>query len=527
MRPALIITSLVLLLAISVPYFIADKAPGREYVFGGFLLNPIDGNSYLAKMYQGWRGGWKFNLPFNQEPGSGAFIFLFYISLGHLARLTGLPLLLVFHLARLISSLILLFELHRFIRHIVNSLKMAGFLFTWVVLGSGLGWLGLFFGAFTTDFWVAEAYPFLAMYSNPHFPLGLALMLRLLESPGKAISQARLAGFGRSLMLVMASMALALCLPFGSVQVLMFLGGWIIVEGIIRRLLKKKPLGEELALASAHTDPLFSLGRRYLLIIAGCLPVLGYDYWATISDPILSGWNAQNITLTPAGWDILIAFSPAILLALVSARWSIPSYLIESRGVLVWFLLGFLLLYIPLDLQRRFITGWYIPVVCLAVIGLEKLWRQRGEINNVQAIFLIMLSLPTNVIILLTGMYGIRTHDPLLYLSRDEALALRWIADNSFPDDLILASPEMGLFIPAHTGRRVIYGHPFETVEAEKKKQEVISFFAGCGGCEKAYLFEKGVDYIFYGPREKELGVANFGIPVFISGDVEVFRVKN
>ena len=47
-------------------------------------------------------------------------------------------------------------------------------------IGSGLGWTVFAFGQMTGDFWVAEAYPFLSSYANPHFPIGLGLMLWIL-----------------------------------------------------------------------------------------------------------------------------------------------------------------------------------------------------------------------------------------------------------------------------------------------------------------------------------------------------------
>ncbi len=50
---------------ISARYILAYQDEG--YRFGGFLLNPIDGNTYLAKMYQGWQGSWRFSLPFTVE----------------------------------------------------------------------------------------------------------------------------------------------------------------------------------------------------------------------------------------------------------------------------------------------------------------------------------------------------------------------------------------------------------------------------------------------------------------------------
>lgn len=71
------------MLAVSLPYAWALAAGGDTHVFGGFLLNPIDGNSYLAKMMQGWSGAVTFTLPYTAEPGEGVILFVFYLFLGH------------------------------------------------------------------------------------------------------------------------------------------------------------------------------------------------------------------------------------------------------------------------------------------------------------------------------------------------------------------------------------------------------------------------------------------------------------
>ena len=56
---------------------------------------------------------------------------------------------------------------------------------------------------------------------------------------------------------------------------------------------------------------------------------------------------------------------------------------------------------------------------------------------------------------------------------------MEWIADNTNQSDLILADAEEGLYVPSYTGRRVIYGHPFETVQAEKERAFVAAIFYG------------------------------------------------
>ena len=168
------------LLAVCLPYFLAARGGNGDYIFNGFLLNPLDGNSYLAKMYQGWQGEWRFHLPFTPEPGNGAYIFLFYIALGHLGRITGLSLLSIFHTARILGSLAMLWSLWEFYKVVFPTQWSRRLAFVASSMGSGMGWLVINRGLITSDFWISEAYPFLSAYANPHFPLGLSLILGLM-----------------------------------------------------------------------------------------------------------------------------------------------------------------------------------------------------------------------------------------------------------------------------------------------------------------------------------------------------------
>ncbi len=168
-----------ILFALAFPYALAALNAKPDHVFVGFLLNPVDGSSYLAKMQQGWAGDWQFTLPFTAERSQGAYLFLYYIFLGHLARWFQLPILLVFHFARLFNSGILLFSLFTFLKRLFPARPdLVRNAFLLAACGSGMGWLPAMMGGYMPfDFWVAEAYPFLSMYSNPHFPLGLSLLV--------------------------------------------------------------------------------------------------------------------------------------------------------------------------------------------------------------------------------------------------------------------------------------------------------------------------------------------------------------
>ena len=95
------------------PFVYAYLAAPPGLTFAGFIVNTQDGNSYLAKMREGYEGAWLFRLAFTPEDQRGLFVFTLYLALGHLARLTSLPLALVFHLARAASGLFLLLTVYR------------------------------------------------------------------------------------------------------------------------------------------------------------------------------------------------------------------------------------------------------------------------------------------------------------------------------------------------------------------------------------------------------------------------------
>jgi hypothetical protein len=129
-----------------------------------------------------------------------------------------------------------------------------------------------------------------------------------------------------------------------------------------------------------------------------------------------------------------------------------------------------------------------------------------------------ILSLPTNIILMAGTINGIQTRDPMLYFSQSETSALQWIRENTAEDALILAGPVTGLYIPAQTGRRVIYGHPFETVDAEQMKDDVINYYCGLLDCTQ-FLKQNNIDYVFWGAREMV-----FGSVPFSCGEKEVYK---
>jgi hypothetical protein len=494
----------IVLLVISLPYVIAPGIVGQGYVFNGFLFNPLDGNSYLAKMVEGGRGDWKFTLPYTARPGEGAYLFLFYILLGKLAAFLSLGNILVFHIARILSALFLLLELRKFCRSLIpDDPDGAWKAFLASVLFSGMGWLVISVGRLTPDLVVPEAYPFLSSFANPHFPLSLALILFclrkiLLENEKSLQPLFLLTGF------ILANLS-----PFSVVVALL-----IIASCKLWLLIQEKQL----------------LIWNSLLFFGGGIPVLFYQYFIVKVNPVFSEWNAQNLTPAPAVIDLLLAFLPGLIFAVLGMVVCLHQKTTRTTRVLVvWTLAGFLLTYLPFNLQRRFLIGLGIPVAALAMIGIQSIHSLRWR--NLSTILLFALMLPTNLLILSMGLTSVAQHSPSLVYTIDEAMAFSWIQAHAQSGDVILAAPETGALIPALTGRRVIYGHPFETTYAAEKKQNLIDFYGGNWDVYQIieYLHDAGIRYIFYGPQEMALGhplILEELPTAFSSGDVKLLSVE-
>ncbi|MCK4490283.1 MAG: hypothetical protein KAU23_08495, partial [Anaerolineales bacterium] len=106
-----------------------------------------------------------------------------------------------------------------------------------------------------------------------------------------------------------------------------------------------------------------------------------------------------------------------------------------------------------------------------------------------------------------------------------------WLNGNSEQDDIVLANEKNGLYIPSMNGRKVIYGHPFETIDAEREKVFVKNFFQGYLSMEmsQVQLEIKGVDYIFYEidlAQDFAAWMKEMEYPLMFSNDkVEIYRV--
>jgi hypothetical protein len=267
--------------------------------------------------------------------------------------------------------------------------------------------------------------------------------------------------------------------------------------------------------------------QKLVFLFVGGVPVLLYQVWVTRSDPILAAWNAQNITLSPPIWEILLAYAPIILLAFPGIYLAIKSGEHNLRILLIWACLGFLLLYVPWSLQRRFISGYMVPLAGLAALTLEAMFSRKRLLGVSVLILVIVLMLPTNMMILMGGIQAINDKVENIYISDSDYQGMKWIDANTEEESVILASTDSGLLLPAYTGRRVWYGHPFETPDALKMETLVQELFSGKES-EPGKIILQESDYLFISSREypqNELEVDTDFELVFESGKTRIYHI--
>src|SRR5262252_4120495 len=123
----------------AIPYLYAYAVQPSGHVFVGFFYLWDDATTYIAKMREGWEGAWAWQNRYTTESSPTAYLFLFWIFLGHVAAVTHLPLIVVFHLARVAGAMALMAGAWLFITHFIADRGARRFALFLVAFGLGLG----------------------------------------------------------------------------------------------------------------------------------------------------------------------------------------------------------------------------------------------------------------------------------------------------------------------------------------------------------------------------------------------------
>lgn len=432
----------------AIPYVYAYLVQPPGHVFVGFFYLWDDATTYLAKMREGWEGSWAWQNRYTTEASPTAYLFVFWIVLGHFAAITHLPLIVVFHLARVAAAFALMGAGWLFVKQFVEDRTARRFALFFLAFGLGLGLVIWAIGKPVVfdgpteglDLRMPELSAFYSVLALPHFAwsgvfaaLGVALTLRAIQRGSIALGL--LAG--------LAWLGQASIHP----QMPVLMGGATAVAVLWRRPEPRGWIAGALA---------FAIPAPYVL----------YSYLAFVGNPEVLRWtfHSKN-SVAPETISLLFALAPQLLLAALGVPGTIRRRSREDVFLLAWLVLLAAILWLPNpagDLRRRFFDGIYLPLAVLAARGMYEVIVPR--LRSVRAKRLLPFSYVTVSAIgsafLLLAPLAVAS-EPQYEISTAEFDGLNWLG--SQPQGRVLCMPGVGLYVPAYSSDTVYVGHYDET----------------------------------------------------------------
>ncbi|NWF70971.1 MAG: hypothetical protein HXY40_17945 [Chloroflexi bacterium] len=499
--------ALLLALISTLPYLAAWALQTPDTVFSGFLLGTEDGNSYLGKMRIGARGEWHFGIFYTSEQHNSApLLFLPYIVPGQIIGLLigrdhpalTEALLLTFHAMRIAFGVLMVLVMYRFIAEFVRAPGLRFTALLLATLGGGFGWLLLLLGGLPPEWYIPEAFSFLIIYGLPHLALARAALLLGLLAVIWLVKGAR---HDWRLYTLAAScwLLVGLAVPFYLVIVYAILGAWGLA-----------------AWQRARKFPT-ALFWRTVIPAAFTLPLFLYYMLTFTTNPVFAQWSAQNDLPSPSPLHYALAYSVLAPLAFFGARCFLKTRLaprfevLTTRMLLVgWVLLVPLLVYLPINVQRRMAEAVIMPLALLAAVGLRLLTRQRRSWLRARAMVAAVL-LPSYALLLVGSLVSAAARTPPLFLSAGEVAALRWLETRVNSEDVVLAAFNTCNRIAGRTNARAFAGHGPETLFLREKREDIARFFGGAltlAQLQARYSSQftlRPITYVFVGPDERAL----------------------
>ena len=534
---AAVLIAILAVCAANAPYILAYVSQSPHLSFGGVVMNFEDAHGYLAKMRQGAEGSLVYQIPFTSEDHQGAFVGGFFIALGWVCALTGLPVMWMWHLSRVVFGLLLLLSAYVFITFFLEDRKQRLVSYLFVCLSAGFGWVVLLTGRFSIlgfdliDFKMPEAHVFFTLLTFPHFAVGAALLLVIFIS---CMLLHRSHRWRYALLAGLAGLLLAVVHPYNLLIVAGTLGVWILAIAL-----------------KEHHLPLRELGGVVIIGLMA-LPPFVYYLYVFSTNPAFSAWAAQSGSASPHPLHYLIGYGPLLLLALPAMVEKARKAEADGLLPLLWVTVVALLLYAPLKQQRRMVEGVHVPLSILATAGLYSYYLPRLERSKTLRklvalrqqtysprrfrtfiIFLVLIAtVPSNLYIVASLAATTVQHPYPFFHEQAENEAIEWLAQETAPSDTVLASYGTGSYIPSRINHRVFAGYWAETARCKEKIGMVDRFFqeetpdAWRVGLLKGY----DIAYVFYGPREALLGDFDpadsaYLSPVFDNDLITIYRV--
>ena len=279
------------------------------------------------------------------------------------------------------------------------------------------------------------------------------------------------------------------------------------------------------------------------------LPSVAYHVFLIKAEPVIGLRALQNVTLISSPFYVLIGYGLLGPLAVVGV------YLLWKRNLFsrpfqylgIWLLLNLTLIAINAPFQSRFTQGVHVALVIFSTAGLfgiaerlrQKLTSRRYNfwINNPTLLMVgfLVLFTPSTLFMFFRDLYILSVQPgvikELFFWSPDFIAATDYLGAQP-RGALVLAAEIPSRFIPGLTGQTVFLGHMHETLNFEARELELRWFYRPKTSDQARinFLQRHGIDYLLFGPYEKQLGPfdpagKNYLTPVVQTDTVVLYQV--
>lgn len=501
----LIVIGLIVLTTLPYILLFLYTPAGQIYSWTTFL-NPGDNYVYYSYIDQVKSGSFLVNNLYTNEITKPT-LQLFWLLVGLVARIFQADPVIIFHVFRLLLIPVFVFGMNACMQIFIPNwrqriLALVIFFFT-----SGLGWLYILFKPL---FWIhnewqnvpfdilsTDAFPFLSVLASPHFMFSWVCLIYALTYSYLAFQKLNThdAFFGG-----LFSLLLFLIHPFFIPLVYLIVSLYTVLQYFRNKKNKLKIL------------------KNYLILFFLPLPAVGYYVYLFFFDWITQIRTMQNLLISPKPSITLLSFGIIIVFAILGVR---DQYKKSEQKQLLFFLsiwigIVMIMLYIPFLWQRRFVEGWYFPLVILASYGIwfvkeNVIFKKSFSFKYIIFVFISVLLVFSNLMVLFLNQNFYRQKIFRLYYVSDDFLQMtNYIKNNTGQDAIFLLNDEIGFMTFPYFGNRKEYvGHIVESVYVHNKTQRLRWFFGTEGSPQTKYDFlrAEGIDYIIYNSEADNLNI--------------------
>jgi hypothetical protein len=509
---ALVVSLLILALS-SAPVLTGCATQTSEQRFIGTFYDRQDYAVHLAMMHYGEQGSWNYQLRFTTEPHNSVYIRTFYVVLGHIGGWFSIPTPLLFQISRLGFGLLALCAIYRLMTRIFSSTGERRLAFVLAAIGAGLGWLQMPLGLTPDpnispfDMWHIDAYILMGISLFPHFSATIAALVLAVTAFLDHLQKPRWQNIA----------FIAACAIFVQIvnPIAFILADVAMVGAFVFACWKNRKVDWQIFLTLC-----------LLAIIQ--IPLLLYGLILLTRDPAWAIFTLQNATLSPPPLYLFFGFGlfwPFVIFGTLKALQNRDAKL---GWAIFWAFFAFSLAYSPVAIQRRFLLAITIPLAILATPALINfsVWlSSQLRLGKLTGAWLVVALTALSPLILLAAYSANMTLRPgLLFESTALVDAVDWLGENSAPDDVVLAAEPTAQLVAIRTPLRLFLGHEMETLHYREKSQLVEQFYRD--GQSADWLAAKGVDWVVFGPHEKEWGNVSLNLPVVFQNDqVVIYEV--